>query len=205
MPPLLVVGLGNPGDRYVKTRHNIGERVLRKVAEKLGLTFKPEKKFQGEISKIKASFEGKEEREVYFLLPTTYMNLSGSAVLAMTRYLRILAPEVLVVADEVDIPFGTLKVSMRGSPGTHNGLKDIASKLGTREFPRLKVGIGDRLHGTLESHVLGNFTEEEKSILPDFIDKAADVVVDLLKTDIHKVMTAVNHRKKNEHTKTEPL
>ncbi|MCB1114266.1 MAG: aminoacyl-tRNA hydrolase [Chlamydiia bacterium] len=205
MPPLLVVGLGNPGDRYKNTRHNIGFQVIRKVADKLSMTFKTDKKFQGEVAKTKAAFEGGEEREVIFLLPTTYMNLSGSSVASMARYLRILAPEVLVVADEVDIPFGTLKVAMRGSPGTHNGLKDIAAKLGTREFPRLKVGIGDRLYGTLESHVLGNFTEEEQALLPDFIDKAADAVMSLLTTDIHKVMTAVNYRKKNEPTKNEPL
>lgn len=138
--------------------------------------------------------EGAEAREVAFLLPDTYMNLSGDAVSSWARFHKILAPEIVVVADEVDIPFATLKLAMRGSPGTHNGLKHVAERLGTREFPRLKVGIGDRTIGTLESHVLGRFTEEEEALLPEFIDKAVDVVIALLTTDIHKVMNTVNRR-----------
>jgi PTH1 family peptidyl-tRNA hydrolase len=205
VPPRVVVGLGNPGAPYAETRHNIGERVVRAAAEKLGLTFKRDRQFKGLVAKGKASMASEGEREVFFLLPETYMNLSGEAVVALARYLKILAPEILVVADEVDIPYGTLKVAMRGSPGTHNGLKDVAAKLGTREFPRLKVGIGDRTQGTLESHVLGKFTDEEQSSLSPFIDKAAEVVIDLLRTDIHKVMTAVNYREKKNETKTEPL
>lgn len=187
MQPLLVVGLGNPGASYDGTRHNIGFAVVTKLAELMDWKFYRNNQFHGLVAK--GVVEGK---VIYLLLPETYMNLSGQAVLALSRYFKILAPQIMVVTDDIDIPFASLRIRLKGSPGTHNGLKSITEMLGTREFPRFKIGVGDRNEGNLSDHVLGKFTAEEQKTLPKLIDRAAEALRDLLVTDIHKVMTAVN-------------
>ena len=191
MMPFVVVGLGNPGKRYAHTRHNIGFRVIEKLAEMLGWSFHEEDRFMGRTAKGLIG-----DRTVYLLLPATYMNESGQAVRAIAHYYKALAPDVLVVHDDIALPFGTLRIRMRGSPGGHNGLKSIEAHLGSPNYPRLKIGIGDERDGALADHVLSPFTEEEQKVLSEFIDQAAKVVYDLLKNDIHKVMAAVNTKGK---------
>lgn len=187
MQPLVVVGLGNPGVPYQGTRHNIGYAAVTRLAEKLDWQFRKDRQFHGLVAK--GQVEGV---AIYLLLPETYMNLSGRAVQALISFYKILAPQVMVVTDDIDIEFGRLMIRLKGSPGTHNGLKSIAESLGTREFPRLKIGVGDREVGSLSDHVLGQFTPEEQEVLPQLIDRAAEILKDLLVTDIHKVMAAVN-------------
>lgn len=210
--PFIVVGLGNPGKQYARTRHNIGFRVVERVAERLGCSFHAEAHFLGRYAKgtVKvgqekvAEVKGERERTVHLLLPQTYMNESGQAVRLIAHYYKALAPDILVVCDDIALPFGTLRVRMRGSPGGHNGLKSIEAHLKSPNYPRLKIGVGDERDGSLADHVLAPFTEAEQQRLPEFIDLAAKVVDDLLHNDIHKVMAAVNTKgtKIDETTKT---
>lgn len=206
MWPVVIVGLGNPGKKYAKTRHNIGFMAVKCLAEKLGWPFKNDERFLGQVAKGTIKTEAS-ERTVYLLLPETYMNESGRAVQALSHYYKVLAPEILIVQDDIAIPFNTLRVRLKGSSGGHNGLKSIESALGTPNTPRLKLGIGDERTGELSDHVLAPFTESEQEVLPEFIERAAAVLAELLTQDIHRVMTAVNVKKgkiENE-TKDQPV
>lgn len=187
MLPVVVVGLGNPGKKYAGTRHNIGFMVVEKLAEKLNWSFRTEDKFFGRH--VKGSIEG---RTVHLLLPETYMNNSGKSVKALADFYKVLAPECLIVMDEISLPFGDCRYRVKGSANGHNGLKSIEASFGTPNTPRLKLGVGDERVGTLSDHVLSPFTAEEQGLLPEFIDRAAEVVKRLLTEDSHKVMTAVN-------------
>ena len=200
MLPFVVVGLGNPGKSYAKTRHNIGFEVVKRLAARLGAVFREDSKLQGLHAKALVG-----DRSLHLLLPSTYMNESGQAVAAIARFYKALAPEVLIVHDDIAIPFGMLRVRMRGSPGGHNGLKSVEAALGTSNYPRLKVGIGDERDNTLVDHVLSPFTREEQEELQEFIDHAAKVVYDLLTTDIHKVMAAVNVKGKSDEKTVESI
>lgn len=136
-PILLIVGLGNPGDQYRTTRHNMGFQYLDRVAEQYGARFLPEAKFFGETARISTK-----AGDVRLLKPTTFMNLSGSAVQAVASYYKIKPEEILVVHDELDLHPGTMRLKLGGGNAGHNGLKDIAAKLSTPNFWRLRVGIG---------------------------------------------------------------
>ena len=136
-PILLIVGLGNPGDQYRTTRHNMGFQYLDRVAEQYGARFLPEAKFFGETTRISTK-----AGDVRLLKPTTFMNLSGSAVQAVASYYKIKPEEILVVHDELDLHPGTMRLKLGGGNAGHNGLKDITAKLSTPNFWRLRVGIG---------------------------------------------------------------
>lgn len=195
MLPLVVVGLGNPGARYAGTRHNIGFQVVEALAEKLGVSFTKESRFFGRYGS--SAIDG---RKVHLLLPDTYMNESGRAVQALAAYFKVLVPEIVIVQDDIAIPYGDLRIKRNGTSGGHNGLKSIEASLGTNNFPRLKVGVGDNWTNSLVDHVLAPFTKEESETLPALIERAVFVLEELLHKDIHKVMTAVNTKgtKKNE-------
>lgn len=164
----LIVGLGNPGKTYDDTRHNIGFRIVKALAEKYNISFRPS------LIRMKGSIgEGTiREREVRLLLPLTFMNESGLSVRKGIDFYKIPLDRLIVVADEVDLPFGRLRLKVKGSSGGHKGLKSIEAHLGTQEFARLKVGVGGRSEGELAGHVLGKFTKEEQSALPEIIDRA---------------------------------
>ena len=136
-PILLIVGLGNPGDEYRSTRHNIGFQFLDRLAARENVRFLPQARFFGELARIQAK-----SGDVRLLKPTTYMNLSGSAVQALAGYFKIKPEEILVVHDELDLPPGAMRLKLGGGNAGHNGLKDITAKLGTPNFWRLRVGIG---------------------------------------------------------------
>lgn len=157
----LIVGLGNPGKEFDDTRHNIGFRALRAFAEKFGLTFKYSAKVRGDVAI--GEIEGK---KIILLLPTEYMNLSGISVKLCQSYYKIAPKDALVVCDDIAIPFATCRFRYQGSSGGHNGLKSVEAELGTNEYPRLRIGIGDREYGDLADYVLGRFTEAEKQDLP---------------------------------------
>ena len=163
----LIVGLGNPGTAYVNTRHNLGFLVLEKFAEKHGLIFKREARFLGKIAQ--GQINGK---KVILLLPLTYMNNSGESVRPCADFYRILSEAILAVCDDVAIEFGTLRLRPKGSAGGHKGLKSIETHLGTAEYPRLRVGVSDRLEGDLADYVLGSFTEDERKELPKILENA---------------------------------
>ena len=131
----LVVGLGNPGKKYERTRHNAGFWWVERLAQGLKAVFRSESKFHGRIAKLA-------EPEILLLLPATYMNESGRAVAAAASFYKIVPPEILVVHDELDLPPGSVKLKLGGGLSGHNGLKDIVQSLGSRDFWRLRIGIG---------------------------------------------------------------
>ncbi len=133
----LIVGLGNPGADYVDTRHNAGFWLVDLLASELGLGFRFEKRYNAEECKFKA--EGK---DIYLLKPQAFMNRSGQAVAALARYYKITPEQILVLHDELDLPAGTNRIKQAGGHGGHNGLRDIVNHLGSRDFFRIRVGIG---------------------------------------------------------------
>lgn len=167
----LIVGLGNPGQRYEGTRHNAGFMVMRELARLL-----PEgaerKRFQSAYIETR-----RDDRKVVIALPETFMNESGQAVAQLARWYRIPPEQVLVVHDELDLPFGTLRLRTEGSDGGHNGMTSVIQHLGTSAFPRLRVGIGRPRQGSTVPYVLSRFNADEQRQLPDVIRQAAQAAL----------------------------
>jgi len=185
----LIVGLGNPGPEYRDTRHNVGFRVVDEIARRHQLTWAMAP------SQVPDAFVVKKFGVVPLLLakPLTFMNLSGRAVQALADYYRIAPSDLLVVFDEVDLPFGKIRVRAAGSAGTHNGVKSIVGSLGTTEFPRIRVGIGrgDKRRD-LADHVLSKFEPAEWDQLESVIARAADAAEMFAADGIVEVMNAYN-------------
>lgn len=183
----IVVGLGNPTDKYKNTRHNVGFMVLDELSRDIGFDFVVSDKFKGLVAEKVINDE-----KVYFLKPLTYMNLSGESVGALSKYFKIEPEEILVIHDEMNIPFGKLKLRHDGSAGGHNGISSIINHLGTNKFPRLKVGIDRNKNQDTVSYVLGSFKLEEKEVLDEFINKAVKSVSLVLAKGVSKAMNEVN-------------
>jgi PTH1 family peptidyl-tRNA hydrolase len=167
----LVVGLGNPGKAYESTRHNIGFRVVRAFAEAKGMVFRSMYKEMGELAK--GPFSGK---TVALLLPTTYMNNSGTAVKFCTENFKVPMQHLLVVSDDIYLPFGAMRLREKGTAGGHKGLQSIIEAVG-EEFPRLKMGVGlQESSQDLADYVLGRFTPEEEAEIPTMIKKALEIL-----------------------------
>lgn len=164
----MVVGLGNPGREYNGTRHNVGFDVLDRLAEREGVTFKSERQWKAHVAKLPGG--------VMLVKPVTYMNLSGRAVLAAAGFYKIAAGEILVVHDEAALPLGQLRFRLTGGAGGHNGLKSLILDLGSREFPRLKIGIGGVPGDRMTGHVLGRFREEEHEEVEKALARAVEAV-----------------------------
>jgi peptidyl-tRNA hydrolase, PTH1 family len=171
----LIVGLGNPGKEYAKTRHNAGFRVLDLLAGKLGSSF-DRTKFKGEycdavLPETWRKKKDDDDGKLLLVKPQTYMNLSGETVQGFSGYYKIAVKDILVVVDEVALPVGVIRIRRAGSAGGHNGLKDIALRLGSQEFARLRLGVGgreasaERKPGNLADHVLGRFSAEEEDVM----------------------------------------
>jgi aminoacyl-tRNA hydrolase/ribosomal protein bL25 (Ctc-form) len=185
----LVVGLGNPGRDYRKTRHNAGFMVVDEVARRHQLTWAPGP------AQVAESFVVKQFGETPVLLakPLTYMNRSGDVVAGLARYFDVPVSDLLVVVDEAALPFGRLRVRRGGSAGGHNGLKSIIAHLGTDQFPRLRVGVGrGDARRDLADHVLGRFEGGESAELEEVITRAADAVEMFAAADIEQVMNTYN-------------
>ena len=165
----LVVGLGNPGKNYEMTKHNIGQLSLDCLSFTEHLIWK--KKFQGLFS----SYDVKEER-AYFLKPTTFMNNSGESVQALCSFFKIPIENILVVHDELDLPFGTLGLKMGGGTAGHKGLISVAQMLGAYDFKRLRLGIGRPSEGSVSDYVLGRFSEQQQLNLKKFLLESAKAV-----------------------------
>ncbi len=158
----LLVGLGNPGTEYHKTRHNVGFMVLEEIARQNNSTFRENKKLYGKTCEI-----GSGINKTRLLMPTTFMNDSGKSVRSAKDWFNFETNQLIVLVDDIDLPLGKIRLRSKGSSGGHNGLKSIVSHLGTNEFKRLKIGIGspseilkERKSKTV-SHVLGKFSKEE--------------------------------------------
>ena len=159
----LIVGLGNPGAQYVRTRHNIGFRVVRALAAALEL--------ENWRSRFEARVVHAPALDAYLALPQTFMNASGDAVAPLAAYYKIPASDILVVCDDINLPFARLRVRRGGSDGGNNGLKSITYSLGTQEYPRLRFGVGRATMDAIGT-VLGAFTGDEEKALPEAIDRA---------------------------------
>jgi|TARA_B100000959_G_scaffold287478_1_gene372641 PTH1 family peptidyl-tRNA hydrolase len=194
--PRLVVGLGNPGKDYAGTRHNVGFEVLGRLAAAAGLSFQREKKWQAEACRTP---EG-----LLLLKPQTYMNLSGRAVAAAARFYKIPAEKVLVVYDDVALPLGQQRFRMTGGSGGHNGIQSLIIELGSRDFPRLKIGIGGVPGSRLTGHVLGRFREEEREVAEKALASAVDAVQVALSEGVSKAANRYNVRPKVPKPEPDP-
>ncbi|GAA1732135.1 aminoacyl-tRNA hydrolase [Isoptericola hypogeus] len=177
--PWLVVGLGNPGPKYAGNRHNVGQMVLDLLAERAGARYSKHPRAQAAVAEGRLGVlpGGAPGPRVVLAKPTTYMNTSGGPVSGLVKYYGIAPERLLVVHDEVDIPFDTIKLKVDGGEGGHNGLRDITKALGTREYTRVRVGVG-RPPGRMDTadYVLKDFSPTERKDLPILVDDAADAV-----------------------------
>lgn len=185
----LLVGLGNPGREYERTRHNIGWLVLDEIASSARAAI-DRKKFGAEIGE--AEVDGV---RTLFVKPQTFMNLSGEAVGPAAKFYKIEPRDVIVVHDDLDLDFGRVQIKVGGGHGGHNGLRSVIPHLGSPDFVRIRVGIG-RPGGKKEvvGHVLGGFDKKETEELPFVIGRAADAIRCLLKNDATKCMNEFNKR-----------
>jgi len=179
----LVVGLGNPGRQYERTRHNIGFRVVELVAKRHAAN--------AWRSKFDGLFAQAASLDAAFLLPQTYMNDSGESVAQAIAFLKIQIARVLVVCDDINMPFGRLRFRRSGSDGGHNGLKSIVLSLDSLDFPRLRVGIGRSGPDAID-HVLGTFSKDEERELPALLARAADGVDTFLREGADAAIATVN-------------
>ena len=190
----LVVGLGNPGPRYAGTRHNVGFQVLERLAARRGVAL-DEQRFQGRFGRGWLPTPGGEALELGLLEPLTYMNASGAAVVEALADLPVGEPseDLLVVFDDVDLPFGRLRLRPRGGAGGQKGVADIIERMGSREFPRLRFGIG-RPEGPVDTTnwVLSAFSSEERAALPGRLEAAAEAVEAALVEGVPAAMNRVN-------------
>lgn len=188
----LIGGLGNIGKEYIGTRHNIGFTIIEALAKKYKAEFQNKLKLKGELAQVTI-----EEKKVYLLKPTTYMNNSGIALRATVDFFKIVNfANLLVIIDDIALPFGEIRIKPDGSSGGHKGLESIQLHLGTVDYPRLRIGIGDRESGDLVSHVLGNFTEDQMQDLPGIINKALEIIHLWLMQGIVIAMNQANIRNK---------
>lgn len=186
--PRIIVGLGNPGRQYANTRHNAGWMVLDELAKRAGAP-SPRTRMQAEISEIRYK-----DFRLVLVKPQTYMNESGKSVSQILSWYKVDPDEMLVVVDDLDIPFGRLRMRPGGSPGGHNGLKSIDRDIGTNEYPRLRVGIGRPNHpsGRAIGHVLGAFSPDERANADKVFSAAADAIDMWLDKGILATMNAIN-------------
>ncbi|HKB60335.1 MAG TPA: aminoacyl-tRNA hydrolase [Gallionellaceae bacterium] len=167
----LIVGLGNPGAQYAGTRHNAGFWWVEEFARAHGATFRTESKFHGLVAR--ATLHG---REVHLLMPQTFMNVSGRSVVALALYFKILPDQILVVHDELDLPPGSAKLKLGGGHGGHNGLKDIIAHLSTKDFWRLRIGIGHPgERSEVSNFVLNPPRKEEQVLIDQAMERAQEV------------------------------
>lgn len=182
----LVVGLGNPGVKYENTRHNIGFKVLEQFAKEQAATFYVKK--HAEVAECK--YKG---RQIVLVKPTTYMNLSGKALNYWMQQEKIPIENVLVITDDIALPFGTLRMKGKGSDGGHNGLKDIQTVLNTNQYARLRFGVGNAFFpGQQSDYVLGEWSSEENAKLEERIKTATEFIKGFCTIGIQLTMTNWN-------------
>jgi PTH1 family peptidyl-tRNA hydrolase len=186
----LIVGLGNPGAQYKNTRHNVGFEALGLLAAKCA-TATPRARFQGEMVEAKIGDE-----RVLLLTPLTYMNLSGTSVLATRDFFKIEQQDMLVVCDDFNLPLGKLRLRPKGSAGGQNGLSDILRRLGTEDIPRLRLGIGPLPPGRdAAGFVLTRFAKDEQPIIAEAIQRAAEAAATWAEEGLQAAMNKYNIEK----------
>jgi len=184
----LIVGLGNPGDAYVNTRHNIGFKFINALVK--ASTMEASKKAMLKSHVYSVVFG---DHKMFVIKPQTYMNLSGEAVLSVMNYYNILPNEICIVTDDLDVPFGKVRVRAKGGAGTHNGMKSVIQQVGTQAFVRLRLGIGPKPEGMdSKDFVLQNFAASEQDVLPGMLTKISAQLIDNLSESVDVMMNRLN-------------
>ena len=183
----LVVGLGNPGTRYERTRHNAGFATGRLLADRHGIGLR-DKRFRARMGRGRIGDE-----TVILALPQTWMNRSGDSIGPMAGYYKLAREEVIVIHDELDLPFGSVKVKAGGGHGGHNGLRDLVTKMGGGQFDRVRIGIG-RPDGPMDpaDYVLARWSTEQAPAVPSVVDRAADCIEAVLRDGVREAMNRFN-------------
>ena len=183
----IIVGLGNPGIKFKKSRHNAGFMALDKVAKETGINIKT-RKFDSVIGR---GFVGKDE--VILAKPQTFVNLSGRAVSKLVSFYKMDLEDLVVIYDDADIEFGRIKVKKNGKSGGHNGVESIIDALGNENFSRIRIGIGRSIHcEDLKKYVLGNFDKLEMSKLDEILSRVLDAVIITIRDSIDRAMCTIN-------------
>jgi peptidyl-tRNA hydrolase, PTH1 family len=183
----LIAGLGNIGPEYELTRHNAGFLVLDRLADNHKIEFTTERL----ADKAELKYKG---RQIHLIKPNTYMNLSGKAIAYWLQDLKIPKENLLVIVDEIALPFGSLRMRTKGSAAGHNGLKNIEQTLGGQDYARLRFGIGAEFaKGQQVDHVLGNFTQDEFKILPQHMDRAIEMILSFCTIGPERTMNVYNN------------
>lgn len=185
----LIVGLGNPGQKYENTRHNIGFKVVDYLAEELQASFSLDTHGYVAVGKHKG-------RSLHILKPTTFMNLSGKAVNYWLTKLKIKSlDKLLVIVDDIHLDFGTIRLRKKGSDGGHNGLRDIQDRLSTNKYPRLRMGIGNHFYsGQQIDYVLGEWQGEEADMLDEIIERGSEVIKSYVSIGPDRTMNLYNNK-----------
>ncbi len=195
----IIAGLGNPGKEYENTRHNIGFMILEELAKKIGATSFGK---EGKALVAKGIIGGE---KVLLVKPQTYMNLSGEAIRALLTFYKLDPEEdLIVISDDIDLPVGHIRIRKSGSAGGHNGLKNIILHTGTQDFPRLRMGVGQKPEGyDLADYVLGHFSAEEKALLTEKIELAAQALEMMVEDDVSLAMNRYNTKKEKKPKNTD--
>ena len=186
---MIIVGLGNPGKKYENTHHNVGFMCIDALADKMGI------KFNKKGCSAEYGFTSINGEMIVLAKPQTYMNLSGEAVKSLMAYFKEDAKDVVIIFDDIEIPLGAIRVRKDGSGGTHNGMKNIILEVGTKEIPRIRIGLGVDKTIDLKDYVLSPISKADMEIVSQSIDKINDALVDYVKDkDIEKLMQKCNQK-----------
>ena len=186
MPGKLLAGLGNPGTNYLRTRHNVGFMVLDQLARQVGASL-TKKAFNGLCGEAACWDE-----RLHLIKPQTFMNLSGQSVAAALRYHKLTLEDLIVIHDDLDIPFGRIQVKKGGGHGGHNGLRSLLQHLGSGDFVRIRIGINRPEHGDSADYVLSPFSKQEMSQLPELLDRVIDCIHLTVSEGVPKAMSLYN-------------
>lgn len=190
---MLIVGLGNPGKAYEKTRHNIGFMFVDYLAQAYNATFKINKQFKGMIAEVIIKGE-----KHYLLKPITYMNLSGESVIEVLNYYHLTNEDLMVISDDLSLAVGAMRIRKSGSSGGHKGLENIISNIHSSDFIRIRIGIGENINIDSKDYVLSKFSKADMKILTELIEQAPNIIEDYLNNDINFIMNKYNKKVKND-------
>ncbi len=186
----IIVGLGNPGPKYAHTRHNAGFDVMERLEQRLNVRLRKKLFFPGEVAE---TAEG--GKKLILCRPTTFMNKSGECIRLLLRKYGCPPEKMIVIYDDIDLPPGRVRIRKDGGPGTHNGMRSIVECTGRTDFPRIRVGTGDRPAGEdLVKWVLGRYSPEEKSVMDAAFDRAAESALSWVRDGINAAMNAGNRK-----------